>query len=87
MNDIIEKILINAGPLGVLVVVVWMFLKSMAESRSEWIKAMQSVHEEHIAARQAQSEMLSKMISAFDQVSKSNEEMARAIATCPLKQR
>jgi hypothetical protein len=50
METMLQKILADAPQMGVLLVVVWMFLRAM-EKRDSFIKQL---HDEHIEARRAQ---------------------------------
>lgn len=85
MDTVIDKILTTGGPLGVLVVVVWLFLKaqkdnrdSAIQERKEFMDKIHDLHGEHISAR-AESRVV------LDRVATSLHEISIAVATCPLK--
>jgi hypothetical protein len=51
MDPVIEKLVTNGSALAVLVVVVWLFLTHLKDTRKEDRATMLNMHEQHLEAR------------------------------------
>ena len=98
MDTLIEKLLTTGGPLGVLVCVVWIFVRAGRDAAAEhrawmdetiknnqlWIERM---HGEHILAREETRHCLDKNTAAMEQNTVAMREVAVTVARCGLPQR
>lgn len=58
MDDFLVKILPQAPPLVVMVVLVWVFLRAMEKRDLLFTNTMRSLHGEHLEAREASREAI-----------------------------
>lgn len=78
--------------MGTLLVLVWMFLKDRKDARvaglgerKELVDRIQTMHEEHLRAREESKNVLKDVSISNEKVSHAMHEISLAIATSPTK--
>lgn len=82
MEELLKSWGARVPELGVLVVVVWMFLKFMKEMRTEFSEAMKQLHSDHMTARDTTHEVIERNTEALLSNSKALAIIEESISKC-----
>ncbi len=93
----LDKILSTAGPLGVLVVVVYMFLKSLKErdeahrawmtaTLESWKQTIASIDERHLMARQDSRDAIESFTKAVVDNTRATQQLSESVRTSGVRQ-
>lgn len=85
MDALFEKLLTTGGPLGVLVAVVYLFLRYLTVRDRDQRMWMERMHSEHLLARTETRLSLEKNTTSMDRNTTAIGDLAKSVADLTLK--